>query len=56
MTKKLFIVADIGLNKSEGYHVGDEAMFLANLERYLKLGGWVVGSVQVGIDGQKYDY
>lgn len=56
MTKEVFIVADIGLNKSEGYHVGDEAMFLANLERYLKLGGWVVNASSRSISHSNLDF
>lgn len=31
---KVFLLADIGRDKSGMYHVGDEAMFLSNLENY----------------------
>lgn len=40
--KKVFIVGDIGLDKNFAYHVGDEAMFEANLERYKKMRNWEV--------------
>lgn len=36
--KKVFLLADIGNGKAGFYHVGDEAMFLANLENYKKNG------------------
>ncbi len=36
--KKVFLLADIGKNKKGFYHVGDEAMFLSNLENYRKNG------------------
>jgi len=42
--KKVFLLADIGSDKSGFYHVGDEAMFLANLERYKKNGVEVFAS------------
>ncbi len=44
MKKQVFIVADIGLDKNNAYHVGDEAMFICNLERYKKLDFRVVSS------------
>jgi polysaccharide pyruvyl transferase WcaK-like protein len=34
----VFIVADIGLDQGNIYHVGDEAMFLANYNKYLSKG------------------
>lgn len=36
MRKKVFIIADIGLDKNGSYHVGDEAMFVCNLHIYSK--------------------
>jgi hypothetical protein len=35
VSKKVFIIADIGLDVNKGYHVGDEAMFCCNLHIYL---------------------
>lgn len=34
--KRVFLLGDIGNDKSGFYHVGDEAMFLSNLENYKK--------------------
>lgn len=42
--KKVFIIADIGLDKKGDIHVGDEAMFFANVMRYVKLGYTVSAS------------
>ena len=35
--KTVFLLGDIGKDKHGLYHVGDEAMFLSNLESYQKL-------------------
>ncbi|MEK7103161.1 MAG: polysaccharide pyruvyl transferase family protein [Patescibacteria group bacterium] len=44
MNKQVFIVADIGLGANSAYHVGDEAMFLCNLQQYRKMDWRIVAS------------
>ena len=44
MKKKVFLLADIGTGKNGFYHVGDEAMFLSNLEKYREMGVEVFAS------------
>jgi polysaccharide pyruvyl transferase WcaK-like protein len=36
--KNVFIIADIGLGQNRSFHVGDEAMFISNVQRYKKFG------------------
>lgn len=38
LLKKVFLLADIGTDTNDSYHVGDEAMFLQNLRNYQSVG------------------
>lgn len=44
MKNQVFIIADIGLGEQQTFHVGDEAMFVCNMEHYKDLGFAVVAS------------
>lgn len=44
MTKKVFLVGDIGTGENGYFHIGDEAMWLKNADRYLKNNWSVIAS------------
>lgn len=43
-TTRVFLLGDIGSDKNGLYHVGDESMFLSNLEKYLKLSNFEISA------------
>lgn len=49
--KTVFLLADIGFGKNNLYHVGDEAMFLSNVEQYKKI-GWEINASSRSISHQ----